>query len=147
KGSLYEGGIREPAIMSYPGTIGAGQTIDTPCAMFDVFPSAFEVAGLPLPDHQIDGTSVLGLVTGKDETPHEKLFWEYGPNQLAVREGNWKLVLNGREDGIDGVEEAHLVDLSTDPGEKKNLADQEPDVLARLTKEVQQWDVEIGGHN
>jgi arylsulfatase A-like enzyme len=133
--------------MAFPGTIDAGQTIDTPCAMFDVFPTAFDAAGLSLPNHPIDGTSVLDLVTGKDKTPHQKLFWEYGPNQLAVREGNWKLVLNGREDGIENVEEAHLVDLSTDPGEKKNLADQEPDVLARLTKEVQQWDVEIGGHN
>jgi arylsulfatase A-like enzyme len=115
--------------------------------MFDVFPTTFEVAGLPLPDHHIDGESVLGLVTGKEMTPHKKLFWEYGPKQLAVREGNWKLVLNGREDDVDAVEEIHLADLSTDPSEKHNLADQHLDLVERLTKEVHAWDAEIDGHN
>ena len=146
KGSLYEGGIREPAIMTFPGTIPSNQTIDTPCAMFDVFPTVFEAAGLPLPDHQIDGQSVLGLVTGKETPPHEQIFWEYGPKQLAVREGNWKLVLNGREDGIEAVDGAHLSDLSRDPSEEVNLADQEAERVDRLTRDVRAWDEEIGGH-
>jgi arylsulfatase A-like enzyme len=146
KGSLYEGGIREPAIMAYPGTIPSGQTIDTPCAMFDVFPTVFEAAGLPLPDHQIDGQSVLDLVTGKESEAHDQIFWEYGPAQLAVREGDWKLVLNGREDGIDSKEGPHLANLGSDPSEKVNLAEQEPELVERLTKAVQEWDAEIGGH-
>ena len=146
KRDLYEGGIREPAIMAYPGTIPPDQTIDTPCAMFDVFPTVFEAAGLPLPDHAIDGESVLGLVTGKDYRPHERLFWEYGPEQLAVREGNWKLVLNGREDGISTTDEVHLADLSADPSEKQNLVEQQLDIATRLSDAVRAWDAEIGGH-
>ena len=103
----------------------------------------FEAAGLPLPDHVIDGESVLDLVTGKDSCPHEELFWEYGPEQLAVREGNWKLVLNGREDGIGTTDGVHLADLSTDPSEKQNLAEQYPDIAGRLSDNVRAWDKEI----
>ena len=156
KGSLYEGGIREPAILAFPDTIPSGQTICTPCAMFDVFPTAFEAAGLPLPGHKIDGKSVLGLVTGKKHEPHDRIFWEYGPNQLAVREGNWKLVLNGREDDVDdrdwrsrnGLEvvDLHLADLSSDPSEKVNLVEQESELVERLRQAVTSWDEEIGGH-
>jgi hypothetical protein len=57
------------------------------------------------------------------------------------------LVLNGREDDVDAVEKIHLADLSTDPSEKHNLADQHPDLVERLTKELHAWDAEIGGHN
>ena len=88
---------------------------------------------------ELDGRSVLDLVTQGGGGPHEQLFWEYGPDQLAVREGPWKLVLNAREDDVENSPVVHLVNLDQDPGERTNLADDDPSTTARLTEAVQAW--------
>jgi len=140
KGSLFEGGIRMPAILSWPGGIPSGQVCEEVGAMMDIFPTLLEIAGGELPkDRTIDGASILPVVTGSAPSPHRQLFWEYG-DQLAVRRGEWKLVLNGKLDfGRTQPDAVHLSNLETDPGERVNLKDQETGLLAELTRAAKEW--------
>lgn len=139
KSSLFEGGIRMPAILSGPGRIPAGRVCDGVGAMMDIFPTFLEIAGGECPnDLTIDGSSVLPTVTEGAPSPHKQLFWEYN-KQLAVRLGKWKLVLNGRLGSGDKADDIHLSDLHSDPGERTNLKDQEPDLVAELTRAAKEW--------
>ena len=82
----------------------------------------------------------------REPSPHKQLFWEY-QGQLAVREGDWKLVLNGKLD-FDRVvpDQVHLSDLSRDPGERSNLADRYPEIVERLSRHVRDWYEEVQRH-
>lgn len=81
-----------------------------------------------------------------EPSPHKQLFWEY-QGQLAVREGDWKLMLNGKLD-FDRVvpDQVHLSDLSKDPGERSNLADRYPEIVERLSGDVRAWYEEVQSH-
>lgn len=140
KGSLFEGGIREPAILVYPAAIPAAQVCEEVGMMADIVPTVMELAGLDLPSaDEIDGISVADMVTKGAKTPHERIFWEYG-SQLAVREGRWKLVLGGKLD-FDRLQpdDVHLSDLEADPGERVNLKDEFPELATRLERDVRAW--------
>lgn len=152
KGSIYEAGIREPTIMSFPGRIPPGQVCGQVAAMFDVLPTFFDFAGLDLPsDLQIDGKSVVQTVTEGLDSPHRQLFWEYAASQTAVRQGKWKLTVNGRDDNKAGLqprdpdlpEQVHLTDLIADPGERTDLSDQYPEVGAQLLRDLRSWSEEL----
>lgn len=108
--------------------------------MADFVPTALEFAGLAAPANgEIDGSSVVAMVTEEAATPHRQLFWEYG-SQLAVREGKWKLVLGGKLDFDRTQPDAvHLSDLEADPGERVNLKDEYPELAERLEKDVRDW--------
>ena len=137
KGSLFEGGIRMPAILSCPGAIPSGQVCDKPGMMMDIFPTYLEMAGGQAAS--IDGTSILPMVTKGAPSPHEQLLWAHD-GQLAVRQGKWKLVLDGKLDFLRTQPDAvHLSDLESDPGERTNLADKEPAVAKELTGAVKSW--------
>lgn len=140
KASLFEGGIREPAILVYRAAITGGQTITEAGMMADIVPTVLEFAGLEAPaPGELDGASVAAMVTEGARTPHRQLFWEYG-SQLAVREGNWKLVLGGKLDFDRTQPDAvHLSDLSTDPGERINVKERFPDVAERLERDARVW--------
>lgn len=138
KASLFEGGIREPAIWSYPAAVKAGQVISEPCMMADVLPTVLELTGLP-PVPDVDGISVGSLLRGEDGWNRERLFWAY-EDQAAVREGDWKLVLNGKIDFTEAAPDpVHLSDLRSDPSERHNLRDEFPDIAERLEKAVREW--------
>ncbi|MGG4046934.1 sulfatase family protein [Paenibacillus favisporus] len=140
KGSLFEGGIREPAILVYPSIIAPGQTKDDVGMMADIVPTVLDLAGLPVPAaEEIDGSSIVPMLTQGAGTPHQQVFWEYG-SQLAVRDGKWKLVLGGKLD-FDRTQpdDVHLSDLEADPGERVNLKDEFPEIAQRLEKDVRQW--------
>jgi len=134
KRSLYEGGLRVPMVVTWPGHIEAGSTSDLPNYSPDVMPTLTQLAGTPTPEG-IDGLSILPTLLGQGEQAmHDYLYWEYGqtpaamangPSQ-AVRQGNWKAV---RQRGSTSIE---LYDLDTDPGEAHNLADEHPQIAARL---------------
>jgi len=95
KSSLYEGGIRMPAIISRPGTLPAGETRDQLVMATDVFPTIAEAIGAAPPaDRKIDGRSWMPLLKDRNAPGHETLFWMQG-GQKAVRRGKWKLVING----------------------------------------------------
>lgn len=91
KGSLYEGGIRTPFIVSWPKRFAGGRTIDTPVVSPDIRPTALDVLGIKsLPEHRFDGKSRLPLLTGDSLTHHDTLYWSEGgkSGEWAVGRGD-----------------------------------------------------------
>lgn len=132
KRDLYEGGIRVPMLAIWPGKIPAGVVTDHPSAFHDVLPTLAEVVGQPIPAG-IDGISFLPtlLQTGT-QRQHEYLYWEFHEKngRTAIRKQNWKGV---RYDvSVNPKSQLELYDLSTDPGETKNLAAQNPAIVSEL---------------
>lgn len=139
KYSLFEGGVRVPGIACWPGAIPAGQTVDAPCAAMDIFPTLLAAAGGDAAGYELDGVSLLPLLTGNEPLPSRDLFWEMG-QQTAVRRGQYKLVLNGvLVEGETPRAPVFLSDLDADPGEKVNLAAQLPELTAELTQAALNW--------
>jgi len=139
KFSLYEGGIRVPAIMHWPGVIPAGQVLAEPCASMDLFPTILTAAGDNLSPYEVDGCNLLSYVTTGSALPTRALYWEMD-QQTAVRRGPWKLVLKGQlVEGAAQEDELHLSNLDDDPGEQHNLKDQHPDLAAELTQAAVSW--------
>lgn len=151
KGTMWEGGCREPTIMQWPGHIPAGTTCDTPAMTIDIFPTVAKLIGADLPEKKIDGKDIWPLLSGQEgaTSPHEAYYFYYGSGLKAVRSGKWKLVfpheyrtMAGKPGGKDGIPAAYsqgktelaLFNLENDPGESKNLVDQHPEVVQRLEK-------------
>lgn len=139
KGWLYEGGIREPVIVRWPGVTKPGSTSTWPVTSTDHFPSILEAAGLPvLPDQHRDGVSFVPALRDSSATnPTRPLFWHYphwgnqgGTPGSAVRLGDWKLI-----DWSWG-KDPELFNLAEDPGEQHNLAEDDPDKLAELMRKL-----------
>ena len=139
KFSLYDGGIRVPGILHWPGRIPAGQVLDGPCAAMDIFPTFLAAAGGDAGSCEIDGTDILPYVAGKEALPERDLFWEMR-DQLAVRRGPWKLVLNGQlVEGAPPEDAVHLSNLDEDMGENANLAADHPRLVGEMTEAVKEW--------
>jgi uncharacterized sulfatase len=115
--TLYEGGLRVPLFLRWPGTIPAGTTVDAPVAHIDVMPTLAAAAGASLPaDRPIDGGNLLPLATGASREPvHEALFW-HSAGYAAVRRGDWKLQRS------EAPPFRRLYDLAADPTEQVDLA-------------------------
>ncbi|MBM3474978.1 MAG: sulfatase [Armatimonadetes bacterium] len=146
KFSLYEGGIRMPALMSWPARIPSGRVIGEVGAAMDIFPTLLSAAGVGAEGYHVDGQDVLSMVTNGAPSPHQRLFWEQG-NQTAVRQGNWKLVLNGQlVEGAPPEDAVHLSDLEEDMGERVNLAEREPAVTAELKAAAEAWRADTDHH-
>jgi arylsulfatase A-like enzyme len=129
KRDLYEGGIRVPLIVRWPGRIAPGSTTEHPSAFWDYLPTATALAGIAPPDG-IDGISYLPTLLGREQARHEYLYWafEQGPRtKQAVRYGEWKAVRLGLESPVE------LYDLSVDLGEENDVAAAHPELVARLT--------------
>lgn len=139
KFSLYDGGIRSPSLINWPAQIPAGQVIGEVGAAMDIFPTFLNAAGGDPAQYELDGLDVLPMLAQGAPSPHDSLFWEMG-GQNAMRRGNYKLVLNGQlVEGAPPADAVHLSDLSTDMGEKINLAGELPDLTAEMTAAVTQW--------
>ena len=139
KFSLFEGGIRIPAIFSWHGHIPSGKVIDSPHIATDIFPTMLEACGGNPNDYVLDGKSILPMLLGGKETTHKYLFWEM-ENQTAVRCGKYKLVLNGQlVEGEPKRAEVFLSDLESDPGEKNNLAEELPNLTEELKTAALEW--------
>ena len=138
KGSLYEGGIRTPWVVSWPAKFSGGRTIDAPVISLDILPTVVEAIGTGrLAKRRFDGKSLLPLLTGKSTDHHPVLFWNSGEEKAewAVREGNWKAhSLRGK---------LELFDLANDPSEKTNLAAKHPNLAKRLAKRHTNWQAEM----
>lgn len=139
KFSLFEGGIRVPAVFCWPGHVPAGQVIHDPAASMDIFPTVLDAVGTDASLYQLDGNSLLSrLICGRDCT-HHRIFWEMD-QQTAVRQGRYKLVLNGQlEENSSAREPVFLADLLDDPGEKVNLAAQMPELTEELKAAALEW--------
>lgn len=139
KFSLYEGGIRTPAIMSWPARIPAGQVIAEPGAAMDIFPTFLAAAGGNPAAYELDGLDVMPMVASRATSPHTDLYWEMN-RQTAIRRGNWKLVLNGQlVEGAPPEDDVHLADLAADIGERRNLRDQQPALVQELRTAAEAW--------
>jgi len=127
KRDLYEGGIRVPAIVRWPGVAPAGRVSDAPWALWDLLPTLAQVAGVR-PPAGIDGVSVLEAWRGRRGRPHPPFYWEFTERgfEQAVRSGSWKGVRHAKRGPLE------LYDLRSDPAETRDLAKERPEVVRQL---------------
>ena len=132
KRDLYEGGIRMPMLVRWPGKIQAGSKSDHISAFWDFLPTATELVGVETPEN-IDGISYLPSLLGKEnQKEHNYLYWEFHEKngRLAIRQGDWKLI---RYDVFSPEKTTtELYNLANDPGEENNVAKENPDITAKL---------------
>ncbi len=134
KADLYEGGIRVPAIVRWPGRVPAGRVADAPTSGYDLLPTLASLIGFPLPsDRPIDGEDVSPMLRGEAFARRRPLFWEFQDDQgfhYALRDGNLKLLAD------ESLRKLRLYDLESDPFEVNDLAGEKPDVVERLLVSV-----------
>lgn len=146
KFSLFEGGIRVPALISWPARIPAGRVVEAAAAGMDILPTVMAALGEDAGDLGVDGVDLLPVVIEERPAPARTIFWEAGI-QTAARDGDLKLVLNGQlVDDEPPQPEVFLADLAADPGERVNLADERPAELEALRRRTEQWRAEIEEH-
>ena len=142
KGHLYEGGIRVPLIVRWPGKVAAGTVREDPVILTDFYPTLLEVAGLKTKKHYPgDGESLLPVLTGEADLQRDALFWHYPnfafhrDNRLgsAIRMGDYKLI------EFFDRNEVELYNLREDLGEKKNLAGVEAGRVEEMRKRLSRW--------
>ena len=132
KRDLYEGGIRVPLLVSWPGQIEPGSLSDHISSFWDMFPTFADLAG---GEHSavVDGITMLPELLGRDKQKvHEYLYWEFHERggRVAVRMGDWKGVRYKVNQNPDAALE--LYDLKTDPGEENNIAEKNPEIVKRM---------------
>lgn len=150
KGSLYEGGTRDPLIVRWPGVISPGRTCSIPTIHVDLFPTLSEIAGAGIPAQPLDGESLVPLFRDEEAVLQREAIYQHFPGYLGagqnswrttpvgtIQKGPWKL-LEFFEDGR--LELYHLTD---DPGESKNLVDSEPERAQRMLQEMREWRTSI----
>jgi len=147
KGHLYEGGIRVPWAIRWPGKIRAGSRNETPVISTDVFPTLLEVAGLkPKVGTPLDGESLVPILTGVEKLKRGAIFFHYpnyafhNRNRLggAIRKGDHKLIHFYDDDSVE------LYDVVADPGERKNLAQSKENLAREMREELGRWLKESG---
>lgn len=136
--TLWEGGIRVPALVRWPGNIEPGSLIDTRLWSLDIFPACAKLGKAPLPeDRFIDGMNPLPVLMGETTySPHATLFFEY-KNFSALHWGDWKII---REED---QEPWQLYNLAEDPGESINAAEDHPQIVSKLAAAFDQRQQEI----
>ena len=154
KGSVYEGGVREPMLVQWRGKVKAGTRSDQPVIIEDFFPSILELAGITNPQYtqQIDGCSFVPVLEGKETNRQGPLIWHYphrwtvedGPGInffSAIREGHWKLVYDHKEEALE------LYNLKNDIGEHKNLLNEQNEITKKLagqlTEHLKKWNAKM----
>ncbi|MBT8478607.1 MAG: arylsulfatase [Gemmatimonadetes bacterium] len=130
KTMLYEGGIRVPLIVRWPGAVAGGGSTDHISAFWDFMPTLAEIAGTSSPP-ETDGLSMVPVLTGDPaaQPRHESLYWEYHGGQ-ALLAGHWKAVRGASDAAME------LYDIDADPAETTNVAAAHPDVVQRLSAEM-----------
>jgi arylsulfatase A-like enzyme len=161
KATTFEGGVREPCIMRWPGKIPAGTVTNELAVTFDLLPTLAKLIGGELPvDRIIDGKDIAPLMFAQPgaKTPHDVFYYYWGKRLDAVRAGNWKLIFphefNSKPpDPVGGGKptkyiktsiELSLYDLQADPGETKNVIGDHPDVVAHLQALAEQARDDLG---
>ena len=162
KGTEWEGGIREPTIMRWPGHIAPGTECAELASTIDVLPTVAKLIGAKLPDHKIDGCDITPLMFSEKgaQSPHESFWCYYGGGQLqAVRDRRFKLqlphtyrTLAGKPGGKDGSPAPYsnaevglvLFDLEADVGETTDVSKEHPDVVARLLEAAEEARADLG---
>ncbi|MEX1041169.1 MAG: sulfatase-like hydrolase/transferase [Pirellulaceae bacterium] len=133
KATLFDGGLRVPCVMRWPGKIEPGSECNEVASALDIFPTLCHLAGASTESETLDGLNITPLLHGQaDNHPERTLIWHLGQHAelnrgqwWAVRTGDWKLV-------IDRNQEEYLFDLATDPNEKKNLREEKPEAWEKV---------------
>ncbi|MGQ1785337.1 sulfatase [Saccharicrinis sp. GN24d3] len=141
KGWLYEGGIREPAIIKWPGETKPGTVSDEVITSMDFYPTILEMIGEPLrPDLHVDGKSLVPLLKGEKEKIHDAVYFHYphrsnqkGSPSSAIREGDYKLIVFFNDN------RQELYNLKDDIGETHDLSKELPEVRERLYSKLEKW--------
>ncbi|AKD57645.1 sulfatase family protein [Spirosoma radiotolerans] len=162
KGTSFEGGHRVPCLVRWPGVVPAGRVSNKLLTALDILPTVTKLCGARLPKQRIDGVDWIALLKGDNTvTPRDKFYYYYRKNSLeAVREGDWKLVfahpgrtyegfLPGQNGQPGPSTETHefataLYDLRRDPGERYDVREQHPDVVAKLEKIAEEARADLG---
>lgn len=167
KGTTFEGGVRVPFVARLPGVIPAGAVSSEPVMTIDLLPTIAGLIGAPMPDLPIDGHDIAPILRGEQSavSPYASgddalYFWYHAGDLEAMRHGKWKLhfphayrTMTGGTYGMDGAEgryvygartELALFNLETDIGEQRNLAEDYPEVVARLTALADAKRAELG---
>jgi arylsulfatase A len=149
KGTMFDGGCREPTIAWWPGTIPAGTVCKEPAMTIDILPTVSNLIGAKLPEHKIDGKNITPLLKGIPgaTSPQEAYFMYYGREMQAMRMGKWKLhfphgyrTMAGQQGGTGGIPNNYaqakiglaLFDLSQDIGETTDVKGMNPDILLKM---------------
>jgi uncharacterized sulfatase len=143
----WEGGLRMPFVAQWPGQIPAGAVCDEPACFIDLLPTLSTLAGGTVPvDRPIDGIDIGPALFGDAMPGREAIYFFQYWELNAVRSGRWKLHVSRHGHPYpDPRELPHLVDLELDPAESYNVANREPEVLARLTSFAERFAAEIAG--
>lgn len=148
KFSLFEGGIRVPAMISWPGKIPAGEVREQLATGCDWVPTLISLCGIDRPERKFDGKDISAVLQSRSESsPHDVFHWESGgpktARQWAVRKGNWKLIGNPRDTSnkapVGKSGQRFLVDLSKSVDEMQNMATDHPDVVQQLETLHDAW--------
>ncbi len=139
KATLWEGGIRVPCLIRYPGVLPAGKVSDQPAITMDLTVTVLAACRVsPPPKRKLDGIDLIPLLSGKAPPPVRTFFWRIQRperNQRAVRHDNWKLVIDSGYD--------QLFDLAADIGERRDLGYQHPEKVAELRRLLAEWEGEM----
>jgi arylsulfatase A-like enzyme len=146
KGYFYEGGIRVPFLLSWPGRVPAALVYRQPVSQLDIYPTVLAAAGAQ-PPAQLDGANLLPfLEANRSDAPHAQLFWSLEDRNVkwAVREGRWKLV---NDDTVPAIDQhlghpkfqTQLFDLETDPFEEHDVSGTKPELVAALRKAMAEF--------
>ncbi len=145
KGWLYEGGIREPMFIKWPGSVLAATVCDVPVTSTDFYPTILEMAGVdPMPEQHMDGISLAPLLTGERELEERPLFWHYphysnqgGKPGAAIRMGDLKLIEFFEDNSVE------LYNLSDDPGENRDISAEIPNKTEELLRLLHSWQMKV----
>lgn len=164
KGTMFDGGCREPTLMWWPGKIPAGTVTDTPAMTIDVLPTIARLIGAKLPNHKIDGKDIWPIIAGEMDakSPHEAYYFYYGNQLQAMRMGDWKLhfphayrTMAGKAGGTNGIPASYsqaeiglaLFNLKEDIGETRNIAAEHPVLVKRMQSMAEDIREELGDTN
>ncbi len=162
KGTAWEGGVRVPGIMKWPGKIAPGRTTEAMATTMDILPTIARITGARLPEMKIDGMDISNvLFSDTASSPRDEFWYFYEGGLRAVRKGKYKLMLTHRSRSYEGVEPGGdgfpgpynypdvpqaLYDLENDPGERTDVSDQHPDIVGHLLAIADRARAELGDH-
>jgi arylsulfatase A len=138
KGTTWDGGMREPTLAWWPGTIKAGRVSAELGTTMDIYATSIALAGGQLPtDRVVDGLDLTRMLKGKSKSPREEVYYYRGTKLMAIRKGEWKAHFMTQEsytgnNKLNVHEIPELYNLEVDPGEKWNVAEQNPEIIEQL---------------